>query len=277
VPLSLFRIRNFAVINLSTFLIYGALYVTFSYSPLLFQGTLGYTALGASIVGIPSGILLTVVSARVGSLVGRFGARIFLVAGPLLMTGGLLWYARLPPTSAPWQADLGRLSTLIPPVDVLIDVLPGVLLFGFGISMVVAPLTSTLMSSIPDRQSGLGSAINNALSRVGQPLLGALIFIAITASFYNAMATRVPGFDPSDPAVRSAIVPLNPPKTAVPAAVATAARESSVDAFHLAALVSAGLLIAGAAVSGVGLRSRTAQDQAVAASRDPASAGGAPG
>ena len=265
VPLSLFRIRNFAVINLSTFLIYGALYVTFSYSPLLFQGTLGYTALGASIVGIPSGILLTVVSARVGSLVGRYGARIFLVAGPLLMTGGLLWYARLPPTSAPWQADLGRLSTLIPPVDVLIDVMPGVLLFGFGISMVVAPLTSTLMSSIPDRQSGLGSAINNALSRVGQPLIGAVIFVAISASFYSSLAALVPGLDPSDPTLRAEVAPLNPPKPGVPANIAAAAKVASVDAFHLAALVSAGLLVAGAAVNGVGLRGRPEASEATSA------------
>ncbi|HZC33937.1 MAG TPA: MFS transporter [Candidatus Bathyarchaeia archaeon] len=275
VPLALFRIRNFAVINLSTFLIYGALYVTFSYTPLLFQGTLGYTALGASIVGIPSGILLTVLSARIGSLVGRFGPRIFLVAGPLLMTAGQLWYARLPPTSVPWQADLARPATLIPPVDVLIDILPAVLLSGVGISMVVAPLTSTLMNSIPDRRSGLGSAINNALSRVGQPLLGAVIFVAISASFYSSLASRVPGLDASDPTIRAEVVPLNPPKPGVPAEVASATKIASVDAFHLAALVSAGLLVAGAAVNGVGLRTR--EDVSPATVRDPERAEGAPG
>lgn len=262
VPLALFRIREFAVINLSTFLIYGALYVSFSYSSLLFQGTLGYNAEGASIIGIPSGVLLTVLSARIGSLTGRFGPRIFLVVGPLLMAAGQLWYARLPATSTPWVADLGQPATLIPPVDVLIDVLPAILLFGLGISMVVAPLTSTLMNSIPTRNSGLGSAINNTLSRVGQPLLGAVIFVAITASFYSSLAARVPGLDPSDPAVRAAIVPLNPPKPGVSAAEATAAKEASVDAFHLAALVSAGLLVAGAVVNGVGLRGRGAGTEA---------------
>ena len=71
-------------------------------------------------------------------------------------------------------------------------------------ALVVAPLTSTLMGSIPARNTGLGSAINNALSRVGQPLLGAVIFIAITASFYTSLAAKVPGLDPTDPAVRSA-------------------------------------------------------------------------
>jgi EmrB/QacA subfamily drug resistance transporter len=254
VPLSLFRIREFAVINLSTFLIYGALYVGFTYSALLYQGTLGYSALGSAIVGLPTGILLVTFSARVGGLVGRFGPRIFLVVGPLLMAAGQLWLARIPATSAPWVASLNDIKSLIPPIDVVIDVLPAVILFGIGISMVVAPLTSTLMSSIPSANSGLGSAINNALSRVGQPLIGALIFIAISASFYSSLATQVPGLDPSDPAIRAAIVPLNPPKAGVSQEEAAAAKVASVDAFHLAALVSVGLLVAGAATNGIGLR-----------------------
>jgi hypothetical protein len=124
--------------------------------------------------------------------------------------------------------------------------------------MVVAPLTSTLMSSIPSANSGLGSAINNALSRVGQPLVGALVFIAITASFYSSLATQVPGLDPADPTIRAAIVPLNPPKAALPPEEAAAAKVASVDAFHLAALVTVGLLVAGAAVNGIGLRGERA-------------------
>jgi len=272
VPLSLFRIRDFAVINLATFLIYGALYVGFTYNALLFQGTLGYNALGASIIGIPASLMLIALSARVGGLTGRFGPRIFLVVGPLLLAAGQLWYARLPATSKPWLADFGHPATLIPPIDVFIDVLPAVIVSGIGISLVVAPLTSTLMSSVPSRNSGLGSAINNALSRVGQPLLGALIFVAITASFYSSMAARVPGFDPSDPAARSVIVPLNPPKQSIAPDVASAAREASVDAFHLAALVSAGLLVAGAVTSGVGLRSGSVRTTAA-----PDAATAAPG
>jgi hypothetical protein len=136
----------------------------------------------------------------------------------------------------------------------LIDVLPSVIAFGAGMALVVAPLTSTLMSSIPARNSGLGSAINNALSRVGQPLLGAVIFVAITASFYTALAAKVPGLDPADPAVRSAIVPLNPPRAGTPDDQVAAAKIASVDAFHLSALVSAGLMIAGAATCAIGLR-----------------------
>jgi EmrB/QacA subfamily drug resistance transporter len=257
VPLSLFRNREFAAINLATFLIYGALYVSFSYTALLYQGTLGYSATGAAIIGIPAGILLATVSARIGGLTARYGSRIFLVAGPLIVAAGQLWLARIPATSTPWLAELGRPATLVPPIDALVDVLPSVVAFGFGMAMVVAPLTSTLMSSVPARNSGLGSAINNALSRVGQPLLGAVIFVAITASFYATLAARVPGLDPADPAVRGAIVPLNPPRSGTSPDVVAAAKEASVEAFHLAAIVSAGLMVAGAATSAFGLRAET--------------------
>lgn len=257
VPLSLFRNREFATINLATFLIYGALYVSFAYTALLYQGTLGYSATGAAIIGLPAGILIATVSARVGALTAKFGSRVFLVAGPLVVAAGYLWLARIPADSTPWLADLGRPATLVPPLSAILDVLPSTLASGFGMAMVVAPLTSTLMGSIPSRNSGLGSAINNALSRVGQPLLGAVIFVAITASFYATLASKVPGVDPADPALRAAIVPLNPPHGTADAALAAAAKLASVDAFHLATFVSAVLMIAGAAVSWLGLRGST--------------------
>ena len=189
VPLELFRDRTFAAINLATFFIYGALYISQSYQGLLVQGVLGYTATAAGAIGLPAGIMLTLLSTRVGTLAGRIGSRGFLVAGPLIMAVGLLWFVRLPTDSAAWEATLSRPATLIPPPDVLIDVLPAVLLFGLGIALIVAPLTSTLMNSVPTTRSGLGSAINNSISRVGAPLVGALIFIAISATFYSVLGS----------------------------------------------------------------------------------------
>ena len=254
VPLELFRNREFAVINLSTFLIYGALYVGGFYQSVLLQATLGYTATAASLSGFPTGLLLVVLSARVGALAGRIGPKPFLVAGPLIMTAGLLWWARIPATSVPWRASFGDPSTLVPPLSVFTDVLPALLVFGVGIACVVAPLTSTLMGSIPTRHAGLGSAINNALSRVGSPLIGAVIFIVVSGTFYSGLSARVPSVDTSDPAVRAQLAPLNPPKGEVSAEVAQAAKEASVDAFRVAELLAAVLLVSGAAANFVGLR-----------------------
>lgn len=254
VPLSLFRIRAFAAINLSTLLIYGALYTNFTFQALFLQGTLGYSPLGAALIGLPSGIVLMLLSTRVGSIAGRIGARPFLVAGPLIMAAALAWWIRVPPTSTPWTPNLNDLSTIAPPFAVLTDPLPSILLFSFGIALVVAPLTSTLMSSIPVRNAGLGSAINNALSRVGQPLMAAVVFIAVNGAFYAALAAAVPGTDPGSASLRAAFQPLNPPPVGADAALALAARAASTDAFHLAAGVSALLLVAGAVVNFVGLR-----------------------
>jgi EmrB/QacA subfamily drug resistance transporter len=254
VPLDLFRQRAFATINLATFFIYGALYVTITFQALLLQGVLGYTALAAGAVGIPVGIMLSVLSTWIGTLSARMGARRFLVGGPMFMAASMLWYARLPADSEPWKAAIESPGTLLPPVSTLVDVLPAVLLFGLGISMVVAPLTSTLMSSIPGRFSGLGSAINNSISRVGQPLLGAIIFIAISASFYGSLAAKAPDLDTGSADVRAAFQPLNPPpETATPEQV-TAATQASIDAFHLSMIVIAALLVLGGLVSWFGLR-----------------------
>jgi EmrB/QacA subfamily drug resistance transporter len=267
VPLSLFRIRAFAVINLSTFLIYAALYATGFYTAILLQGTLGYTATAASLAGLPSGVLLVLLSTRVGTAAARLGAKRFLVAGPLIMAAGTLWWTRLPTTSEPWKASLDDLASLIPPASVFVDVLPALITFGIGISLVVAPLTSTLMGSIPTGNAGLGSAINNALSRVGTPLLGAVLFVIVSGTFYASLGSQVPGLDTSDEAVRSTFAPLNRPTQEVPPEQAQAAQAASVDAFHVAAIAAVVLLLGGAATNYFGLRG---QRSGVAAATDAA-------
>jgi EmrB/QacA subfamily drug resistance transporter len=258
VPLSLFRNRDFAVINLSTFLIYAALYSTSFYTSVMLQATLGYTATAAALTGFPSGILLVVLSTRVGAAAGRIGPKPFLVIGPLIMAAAMLWWARIPPTSEPWLASLDDPATLIPPPSVLIDVLPALTLFGLGISLVVAPLTSTLMNSIPSRNAGLGSAINNALSRVGQPLVGAILFVFVSATFYGSLSSQLPGLNTDDPAVRRQFPPLNQPTGEVPQEQVEAADNASVDAFRVASLAMAALLLGGAAANYFGLRSERA-------------------
>lgn len=257
VPPSLFRSRPFSAINLSTFLIYAGLYVLLYVQSLFLQGVLGYTPLAAALVSLPSGLGLALLSAYAGTLAGRFGARRFLVGGPLLMVVGTLWWLRIPPSSTPWLARLGDPASLVPPAAALTDPLPGIVLFGIGIAFVVAPLTSTLMGSVPLERAGVASAINNALSRVGQPLASAAIFILVTDRFYASLAARVPGLVPEAPGLRAVVQPLNAPGEGVDAALASAARLASAEAFRVAILVVAALLLAGALVNWIGLRPAT--------------------
>lgn len=252
IPLELFRSRNFTVTNVSTLLIYGALYVLGYFGVLMQQGVLGYSATATGLAAIPSGLILVALSTRFGSLAGRYGPKLFMSVGPGLMALGTLWFARVPSTSRPWTFALGDPATWVPPTDYFIDFLPGQVLFGLGLAMLVAPLTTALMTSVPVKNSGVASAINNAISRVGPQLAGAAIFVAITASFYAGMAARLPGTDTSAESFRRNYPPLNPP-AAADGPAAQAAREQSTDAFHIAMLVSAGLLAAGVAVNAVGI------------------------
>jgi EmrB/QacA subfamily drug resistance transporter len=254
VPLSLFGSRNFTVTNLSTFVIYGALYVALTFQGIFLIGTLGYNPPAAGVAGIPGTLFLVLFSTRFGKLAARHGPRLFMAIGPLIMGLGILWLTRMPAGSDPWVFDLGDPSTYLPPADYARDLLPMLIVFGLGLSIMVAPLTTALMTSVPSQHSGVASAINNAISRVGSPLVVALIFVAVVSSFYGAIADRVPGVDTSSRAFREQVAPLNPPEEGVQPAVVRAAQEASTDAFHLAMLVAAALMLAGAAVNAVGIR-----------------------
>lgn len=133
------------------------------------------------------------------------------------------------------------------------DLLPGQIVFGLGVTIMVAPLTTALMASVPVARAGLASAINNAVSRVGPQLAGAAIFVAITATFYATLATVAPGLDVTSPQVRASFPPLNRPLGEVAPGLLTAARDASTDAFQLAMLIAAGLLVAGSAVNALGI------------------------
>ena len=257
IPISLFKSRNFTVINIATLLVYGALYVTFNNVGLYQQGTLGYTAAAAGLAGIPGTLLLVLFSTRFGALAARYGSRWFLTAGPILMALGVLWLARIPAASTPWKLAPGDPSSYVPPGAYVVDVLPMLLLFGAGLMMLVAPLTTTLMTSVPSHNSGLASAINNAISRIGPQLAGAVIFVALTAAFYGSLASHAQGLDAGSTEVRQHVSPLNKPSGITLTAVqATAVREASTESFHLAMLASGLLLLLGALVSAVGLKSK---------------------
>jgi EmrB/QacA subfamily drug resistance transporter len=246
VPLSLFRSRMFTTVNLSTVAIYGALYVSGYYVPLYLQGVIGFSAAAAGLVTLPISVMLILLSPRASRLAASIGPRPFLVAGPLLLAAGTAWYLRLPLTTAAWRLDLTRPWSLVPPGSYWIDILPSVLLSGLGIALLVTPLTTALMTSVPAQNSGVASAFNNALARVGPQLTGAFVFVGVSAAFFSTLGAHPTG-----------VSPLNRP--ADPGWVQPVLH-ASTDAFHLAMALCAAFLLTGAAINlfGAGKPSRPA-------------------
>jgi len=268
VPPALFRSRNFTVTNLSTLVIYAALAITFYYLTLFLQGTLGYSAAAAGVATMPGVLLLALFSSRLGGLSARYGARWLLTLGPILMAVGVLWLSGIPSTSPAWDLSAAA-QTFTPPSGYVTSVLPGLLVFGLGGTLMVAPLTATVMRSIPVERAGVASAVNTAISDVGPQLAVAVLFVAMTQNFYGALARDAPGLDVASAAVRHAVAPLNVPGPGVSEEVRRAARDASTGAFRLAMVVAAVLLFAGAVINGAGLRLPSGAPVVRVASADP--------
>jgi EmrB/QacA subfamily drug resistance transporter len=262
IPPSLFGSRNFTVTNLSTLLVYGALYASSSFQAIFLQGALGYSAAGAGMASVPNTFWLVFLSTRFGRLAGERGPRLFMSVGPALMALALLWFLRMPAESGAWELNFADPATLMPSSGYLLDVLPAMVVFGLGISMLVAPLTTALMTSVPTGNSGLASAINNAISRIGPLLATAVVFIGVSAAFYGGLADRLPDAEVSSAEVRAQLPPLNAPAKQASAEEKQASREASTDAFRLAMLIAALLCASGAAVNWVGIQDPRPQEAA---------------
>jgi EmrB/QacA subfamily drug resistance transporter len=148
-PLSLFTVRNFAVGNIATFFIYGALSLGGFIVVVFLQQVAGFPATFAALATLPISLLNIGLSSWFGTLSGRYGARWFMGFGPIVGGAGYLL-----------MLSAGT------HVDYWAELLPGVILFGLGLSATVAPLTGAILGAISEQQSGIASAVNNAVSRV---------------------------------------------------------------------------------------------------------------
>lgn len=243
--LSLFRIRNFAVANGTTLAAYAGLIGGLFFVGLFLQQVVGYSALEAGLATTPISVLLFVLSPRFGRLASGTGPRLPMTAGPIVAGLGLLLMLRV---------DAGA--------DYLTDVLPAVLVFGFGLSATVAPLTATALDSVSERRVGIASGVNNGVSRVAGLLAIAVLGAVISAQFGSKLDANL-GTRPLGPAAEHAVTkareqPLAVPKTGkLPPSQASAVRAASVEAstgaFHLGVLIAALLMIAGGIASGIGI------------------------
>ena len=178
-PLELFRSRQFASANLLALVTYAALGGVIFLFVAFLQITLGYTAFQAGAATLPITVLLLTLSTPSGAIAQRIGPRIPLTIGALVTGAGLLLMAQIHPGD--------RFIT---------GVLPSLIVFGVGLGALITPITATVLASVDSRHSGIASAVNNALSRLGQMIAVAALPLAagLSGSAFEDPARMAAGF-----------------------------------------------------------------------------------
>ena len=179
VPPSLFESRQFTMTNVVTFVIYAAFGAVFFLLVLQLQVVSGFSPLAAGTALLPVTLLLLVLSPRAGALSSRIGPRLPMTVGPLLAAVGLLLMMRIGPDAS-----------------YLTDVLPGVVVFGLGLALLVAPLTSTVLAAAAPEHAGAASGVNNAVARTGSLLAVAMLpaLVGLTGDVYRDPEAFSSGF-----------------------------------------------------------------------------------
>ena len=177
-PLELFKIRNFWVGNLATVAIYAGLSVAIFLIAVFVQQVGNYSALEAGLALVPVTIIMFVLSPKFGALSGKYGPRLFMGLGPIVIGLGFLALLRVDES-----------------VNYVSQILPAIIIIGLGLSTTVAPLTSAVLGSIDSKNAGIGSAVNNAVSRIAGLIaiafLGVIIGPTVTLSGFHTGAVTM--------------------------------------------------------------------------------------
>jgi EmrB/QacA subfamily drug resistance transporter len=176
-PLHLFSNPIFTGVNLLTFFLYAGLSAAMLFLSLNLVQAQGYSQLQSGLTFLPFTLLMIAIARPAGTLADKWGPRYFLMVGPALSGVGMLLLSFVGLTDGPrsyWSSFL-----------------PGILVFGLGMSFTVAPLTTTVMKSVSDQYSGVASGINNALTRVSNvfaiAILGALAVFLFTKALHQRL------------------------------------------------------------------------------------------
>lgn len=173
-PLELFLVRNFSAGNLATLLIYGALSLNGVVVAVYLQENAGLSATAAGLASLPSTVLIVLLSSRAGALAGRWGARIFMTVGPIVMALGCLLLLTVAESFSYWW-----------------QVLPSMIVFGLGLALTVSPLTAAILGSIEAAHAGVASAVNNAVARIAGLLTVAALALIVAGDLDLAGLHRV--------------------------------------------------------------------------------------
>jgi EmrB/QacA subfamily drug resistance transporter len=164
-PMRLFRLRNFTFANVETFTVYAALSTLTFFLVIFLQQLAGYSPFRSGLATVPITVVMFVLSPRVGRLSMRIGPRWFMGIGPLICAASLLWT-----------------RTLSPGFDYWTTLLPQLLIFAVGLSLIVAPLTSTVLADAGEHDAGIASGVNNAIARIAGLIGIATVGAAIAGS-----------------------------------------------------------------------------------------------
>lgn len=238
IPKALFRERNFSMLNLLTFVLYGALISYGTYMVLFLQDYLDYPPALAGAIGAMPLVVLFILATPMGALADRLGRRLFVGGGAVIAGFGTLLLLRA-------DAD----------ADLITVVLPSALVHGLGLAMLVPALTSGVMSAVPEERAGIASGINSAVARVGSLVAISSTGGLISWRFSVGLDTGLPLGEVSRGLASAIDHAREHPLSATAAAPLTAEERSmlesvlanaSIDAFHLAVAVMGGLaLVAG--------------------------------
>jgi EmrB/QacA subfamily drug resistance transporter len=178
-PLGVFRSRQFSAANAVTFVVYAALGGLLFLVPTVLQVVRGYSPLEAGTALLPVTVIMLALSSRSGALAARIGPRLQMSVGPLVIAGSLALFTRI--------GGAG---------DYLTAVLPAVVVFGFGVAINVAPLTSTALAAAPAEHAGVASAVNNDVARAAGLIAVAVLpaLGGITGASYLHPAALAHGF-----------------------------------------------------------------------------------
>lgn len=157
-PPKIFANRQFTAANLVTFAVYAALGGVFFFLVVNLQVVAGFSPLLAGTALLPVTVIMLLLSARSGAMAGRIGPRLPMTLGPLVAAAGVLLLLRVGPGAS-----------------YLTDVLPAVTVFGLGLSLIVAPLTATVLAAAETRYAGVASGVNNAVARAAGLLAVAVL------------------------------------------------------------------------------------------------------